>query len=88
MQHQQQRRWRGCSSPEPEELRTALAGTLLQANAAASPCVSSSEGDVGEEHDRVAASLKHWGIHCFSVSNTEPDSPFGAQARPAPAFAG
>jgi len=32
---------------EARELRTALAATLLQANAA-SPSVSSSEGDVGE----------------------------------------
>lgn len=39
------------------ELRTALAVTLVQANAA-SPCISSSEGDVGEEHDQVAESLK------------------------------
>lgn len=39
------------------KLRAALAVTLLQANAA-SPCISSSEGDVGEEHDQVAGSLK------------------------------
>jgi len=39
------------------ELRTALAVTLLQANAA-SPCISLSEGDVGEEHDQVVGSLK------------------------------
>lgn len=42
---------------QASELRTALAVTLLQANAA-SPSVSSSEGDVGEEHDQVPESLK------------------------------
>lgn len=42
------------------ELGAALAGTLLQANAASPSPVSPSEGDVGEEQDQVAGSLKPW----------------------------
>lgn len=51
----------GCgsaSASRSRELSAALAGTLLQANAASPSCISPSEGDVGEEQDQVAGSLK------------------------------
>lgn len=65
------------------ELGAALAGTLLQANAASpSRGLCPSEGDVGEEQDQVAGSSEPlWDLQCWSVSNAEPNSPLGGEER-------